>query len=1033
MSAKLPPPLLKKGGPPLPKSVKPFVKPSFLLKHTGKLPAVLPKGKSEDTVEKEQNGQDSEDPPKTKTMEQKFKAMKPKIKVPELKFKPMGGKAKVMPPPPPKVTLFGGKAAALGAAQSEEVLLEGADPSLRAFKSIKSIKSIKSFKPGMLKFGKPPKAPKAKWNMSEVKLKGLGEDSEQNSSHVGWSAQPGVEGKGKVVEEEEGGKTELRRNESNDNDSLDGREETTGRISRMLHLSKYIDTGNLVNKLRGHGVNASLPMKTKGGKTTGSSPGGVGTGKNFPPPSFAKGMEKESHSFGKEENAEVMRKYSAHMSNEVTTGGVGTLQEVPQKSIPHKPPPPKGLPPKGLLQKGLLQKGLPPKGFLQKKIPPKGPPLSSPLNAPNGEETNRPADAHEDMHTNNTLTNVNGNNVMVGLSDVACGQTVGPVSTSKTSTLMQDTHYINAFSRMDGNYMGKVTGPPSSIDYLDKKPQQGDGQKGLEQVTQRERTPAGVFPPFVTPAGGLHNANVMPLYYYNTDVFQGGMGTGGSMFFPPGWYYVPMCTYGDSGWVQPSGGAAAGAGQLYGEQPTTNGEQTERKNKRTMKKKDKGGGRKQSDTLVAAGHLKPLQFRAGVEWSSEDEKYLNADVSMEEERRQRTKKNRKGQDKGADSSIGDSKWYEIERRLNNCRGVIQEREAEEEDEEEEEEEYEAENGVGCGYYIDCSDEEGADSCDDDTKYMDVMDSEYHYEGNTECGESEEWVEANGEYASRRGKNNLTKNTRRGKNSRAKNHLEEESYSVDYDNIYKNYKIGYLRERLKWANEYLRRGGGHTDPNHSNDSHNNPRQSSRGDHNAAHHNTPVKKHKERLDDIAHLFLPKNKRHENIFDLSLNFSNISESDKDDIIRMLFSCRELEKLIEEQHCVLDMLDNDLKEVNESLKLPPTWSNFNHFEILQESILNSENNQALPLNNTPFFIKGKVALIPKNLESFFDKPLVGEKVSQVADVADVAQVVPVADASASCAYSQPLDTPSSSKYMPKFAKAKVKPKVSLLLKKAA
>ncbi|KMZ81857.1 hypothetical protein PVIIG_02906 [Plasmodium vivax India VII] len=1046
MSAKPPPAFLKKGGPPLPKSVKPFgkppVKPPFLLKHKGKPPAALLKGKSEETVDSapsgrsslsEQNAPGGEDPPKENALEIRSKAIKPKIKVPELKFKWKEGKAKVKPPP--KVTPLGGKAAALSDAQSEEdsplseahlvkpakpmmkpskLMMKPSKPMMKPAKTM--VKPSQPIKSGALEFVKAPKGVKPKVSLSDLKLKGLGEkgkaekgETGRSSIPVGLASQSGVEATG--VEEAE--QTEIGKGEPNDSGSLGGRDET-GRIKRVMHMSKYIDSGNVVNQLRGQGGNATQVVKVKGGGgPTGSSPGDAGKGK-LPPPSFAKYKEKKSNSIAKEENEEVVQKCSASFSGEVTKGGGRTLKGLPAKGLPLK-----GLPLKESPSKGSPPKGLPLKGLPLKGSPPNGPPPSSTANAPKEGEPNKPADTHERTHER-TNERTDGPRVMVGVSDAAGKQTVVPLSTSRTSTLMQDTHYLNAFSRLDGNYVGKVTGPASPIDCSDKKPQRRGGQKDLEQMTPRGGRPPSVYPPSATvgeypPSAAVgeypHGGNFLPFFNYNSEVFRGGMGTGCPMFFPPGWYYLPMGTHGDSGWVGP---AEVAAGQVDADRLTTYGEQTGRANERGKKKRGSragnptvGGGRRQSDTLIAAGHLKPLQFREGVEWSSEEEKYLNADVTMEEERRERKKKERRGRGRGVGGSIGDSKWYEIERRLNNCRGVIQESEAE--GEAEDEAEYEAgagqEDEANPSYYTDCS--EAADSCGEDTKYVDGVRSEGHYEGDTDCGE-----EAGG-------KRSLTKNGQR-RNGRRRTPLEE-SHPFDDDSIYKNYKVGYLREGRKWANEGLRRGGGEAP-------------FKKTPHEEVPRETPLKKtHRERLNRIAHLFLPKNKKHENAFDLSLSFSQISEGDKDDIIRMLFACRDLERLIEEQHCVLDMLENDLREVNASLKMPPSWSNFNHFEVLQESILQSEGGQGVPLNNTPFFIKGKVALIPKNLDSFFDKAAVAATKANAAKAANAANAANVAGAPPSGAYSQPEGPPSNSKYMPKFAKAKVKPKVSLLLKRGA
>ncbi|KNG77916.1 hypothetical protein PFMG_04138 [Plasmodium falciparum IGH-CR14] len=616
------------------------------------------------------------------------------------------------------------------------------------------------------------------------------------------------------------------------------------------------------------------------------------------------------------------------------------------------------------------------------------------------------------------MSNTCGENILVGIKGNKSN--IGPLTTFNESKLIQDTHYINAFSRFSGNYVGKVTGPANSISNFDKTPQNMNDKKTCVQngIHNNGYVCKGVPPPF------YEYPYMMNYPYCNNVLYNGGMDNHPFYFYPR--FYLPMYPYdyphnetvpffNDEN-VIPNGNHISAA------------HKTTRRNKRDERNKHKGKNNKFEDNMIiAGGHLKPLQFRNGAEWSKkndqkkfndgeevyyDDDNYDSYDDVDEEEYFDWDEYNNedkfyeeqnKIKHKQKSSYIGNSKWYEIEQKLNNCRGVI------EDDKPPKEIIIKKKKSVNekkkkKPYY------------EEETKYYDEYESEYSY---TYDGEYNDVYISDDQLINPKMYKNGVYNRRRLSNRNEKHGLEqntlEDTYNFNFDDIYKNYRIEYLNEKLKWANEHLKK-------KKNNKYKKNQKDEITIDQDKANDPTliqgPRKKNLERLEDIAHLFLPKQKKHDNMFNLSLNISKMSNNDKNDIINMLFSCRELEKLIEEQHCVLDMLDNDLREVNASLKLPATWDNLENFELLQENIL-KEDEQGLPINNTPFFIKGKVALIPKDINTFFDDDKKGESTGKKDYYAR--QVVQMATQ---------VNTPTPVKYVPKFTKAKVKPKVPLLLK---
>ncbi|SOV13680.1 conserved Plasmodium protein, unknown function [Plasmodium sp. gorilla clade G2] len=618
------------------------------------------------------------------------------------------------------------------------------------------------------------------------------------------------------------------------------------------------------------------------------------------------------------------------------------------------------------------------------------------------------------------MSNTYGENILVGIK--ANKSNVGPLTTLNESKLIQDTHYINAFSRYSGNYVGKVTGPAHSISNLDKTPQNINDKKRCVQndIHKNGCMYKGVPPPF-------YDYPYMMNYPYCNNMLYNGAMDNHPFYFYPG-FYVPMYPY-DYSYNET-------LPFFNNENIIPNGDDTSdisksmKKNKRGDRNKQKGINKKCEDNMIiAGGHLKPLQFRNGAEWNKknekkfydeegvyyeddydeEDDEYYDDDDEDEEYNNEDKlyKEQHKINNKYKSSYIGNSKWYEIEHKLNNCRGVI--------------EEDKATKGMMKKKKKKSVNEKKA-YYEDETKYYDEYESEYSNPYDSEYNDtylSDDQLKNKNMY-----KNGIY-NKRRLNNRKQKHDLEEntleDTYNFNFDDIYKNYKIEYLNEKLKWANENLKKKKNMKNMKNKK----NQKDEIKIDQEETNDCGPTegtrKKNVERLEDIAHLFLPKQKKHDNMFNLSLNISKMSNNDKDDIINMLFSCRELEKLIEEQHCVLDMLDNDLREVNASLKLPATWDNLENFELLQENILKEEEH-GLPLNNTPFFIKGKVALIPKDINTFFDDEkkggLIGKKDYYIKNVVQMATQV---------------NTPTPVKYVPKFTKAKVKPKVPLLLKNNA
>ncbi|WBY56363.1 hypothetical protein Py17XNL_000704221 [Plasmodium yoelii yoelii] len=938
---------------------------------------------------------------KTESNELKPKFMKPKLKVPDLKFKSLNPQSKNLSP---MIKRLKTKPKLMDIKETETKLKK----SPQSFKSVEmkenddnddddgdnmgKEENSKSEGPKIPKFVKVSKFPKFEKSLKPA-LKGLVQkNGEQSHSEI-----------------EDGNKT------------LNDREQ--------FRQNKYYNNVNLLNSIKNKNFNLSKTKSIENNKVSLTN------------------ENDEKRNTVEEKNNSVLKKYSHSFSKEKTEN---IIDDSKKNYITEK------LGKDGILKNGVKMM------FKTKKSS-----LKSSFNNNSNKEAHDQK-KHESTYTgqaefdkmhdsnkgndnnndNNNGDNNNGGgdnnnvgdkrNVLISMENRP--RQIGPLTTYIESEILKNNNYMNAFSRVDGNYIGKVTGPPvTPLSMSDKIPQNESEQKyeynkvnniekGCNDSNNNNRFAnnhlyASNFPMFFDPNNmNWNNKDQMNFPF----IFYPGFGFYSPAFTEGIYPYSPMmeeCHNNENGDILDK----------------ENVDKERKNNKKNIPNKNK------DKTMVAGGHLKPLQFRNGAEWSSEDENLLNSDIAIYEGMERKSKKKEKEKEKGKEKEkekgkekgkekeryIGDSKWYDIEHKLNNCRGVI-------------------ENDNYKGYKKKKkknSDTNVNINYESDTKYSNCED-EFSSSCEKTYFESDTKNDTCSELSSDEDRKYYNRSKRRSSNKKKNsNKYLEDEYDFNFDDLYKNYKIEYLKDKLKWANEYLKKREKREKRDNNDMISQDSEDSNIGNKYLQKSNikNSIKVKKEnakRLDDITHLFLPPPKKNENLFDLSLNFSKIDDSDKDDIINMLFLCRDLEKVIEEQHCILDMLDNDLAEVNNSLRLPPNWDNINNFEILQEHILNEndnntnslngydgEHNNGLSLNNVPLFIKGKVSLVPKNLNHFFDNtdqspPQTGQ-VSKNSD--------PIKNKNGTSTYSTPPETyKSTNKYMPKFVKARIKAKVPLLLKGA-
>ncbi|KAK2197729.1 hypothetical protein BdWA1_000732 [Babesia duncani] len=108
-------------------------------------------------------------------------------------------------------------------------------------------------------------------------------------------------------------------------------------------------------------------------------------------------------------------------------------------------------------------------------------------------------------------------------------------------------------------------------------------------------------------------------------------------------------------------------------------------------------------------------------------------------------------------------------------------------------------------------------------------------------------------------------------------------------------------------------------------------------------------------------PRRKPFANLSEISKCYRNINTQDTCELVKLLLACRDLEKVIEEQHVVLDMLDHDLREAQALLKCPQALGKL-EFEKIETP--GPTEDPFYPTGNMPIFIKGRVSLLPRGVD---------------------------------------------------------------------
>ncbi|EAN34402.1 hypothetical protein TpMuguga_01g01164 [Theileria parva strain Muguga] len=102
-------------------------------------------------------------------------------------------------------------------------------------------------------------------------------------------------------------------------------------------------------------------------------------------------------------------------------------------------------------------------------------------------------------------------------------------------------------------------------------------------------------------------------------------------------------------------------------------------------------------------------------------------------------------------------------------------------------------------------------------------------------------------------------------------------------------------------------------------------------------------------------PRRKPFTSISEMSKYYNKVDAKDQYEMIRLLLACRDLERLIEEQHTVLDMLDHDLREARDSFS--DLTNAFNGQKLFGSG---PKNEPQYPTADVPLFIKGRLSLLP-------------------------------------------------------------------------
>lgn len=125
-----------------------------------------------------------------------------------------------------------------------------------------------------------------------------------------------------------------------------------------------------------------------------------------------------------------------------------------------------------------------------------------------------------------------------------------------------------------------------------------------------------------------------------------------------------------------------------------------------------------------------------------------------------------------------------------------------------------------------------------------------------------------------------------------------------------------------------------------------------------HKEPERDVKDRWSFLNGFIKPRRRPFTCMSSMSQYYPPINPQDQCELIKLLLACRDLEKVIEEQHTVLDMLDHDLREAQEVLKLPDCLNKFGFDTIAGPG---PDPEPFYPTSDIPMFIKGRISLLPK------------------------------------------------------------------------
>ncbi|KAH8582641.1 putative low complexity [Cryptosporidium sp. chipmunk genotype I] len=110
-------------------------------------------------------------------------------------------------------------------------------------------------------------------------------------------------------------------------------------------------------------------------------------------------------------------------------------------------------------------------------------------------------------------------------------------------------------------------------------------------------------------------------------------------------------------------------------------------------------------------------------------------------------------------------------------------------------------------------------------------------------------------------------------------------------------------------------------------------------------------------VGGLSAARRRPYSSLTEMAAYFSNIEPQDQNDVIVMLLACRKLEKQIEEQQTVMQLLEHDLKEAQSLLRFPPEWRSLNNDEVLGHSPLPAGQ---IPSTNDPPYVSNHPNIEP-------------------------------------------------------------------------